>query len=65
MTWERLRRILWAPHPREERPRCPVCDSEVVGWPGMRDARVGYWEPTREELVAHCPEHGKPPYNQP
>ncbi len=66
MAWERLRRFLWAPEPREEKPTCPICDRPVNGWPGMRLPRMqGYWAPGREELIAHCPVHGKAPYNTP
>lgn len=66
MAWERLRRFLWAPHPSEERARCPICDREVVGWPGTRLPQLqGSWAPTRDELVAHGPERGTPPYNRP
>jgi len=57
-----------------ERPRawehCPICDRSLVGpWPAGTGpiggpSGVGDWiPPTREELIAKCPEHGRPPYN--
>jgi hypothetical protein len=50
---------------------CPICDRELVGpYPsgailsgphGLGDAM----EPSRQELVAKCPDHGRRPYNDP
>jgi hypothetical protein len=68
VAWERLRRLLWGPVPLEEKPTCPICDQPVNGWPGMRlgwGGAGGYWAPDRDELVAHCPTHGRRPYNAP
>ncbi len=66
MTWERLGRFLWAPAPREDKATCPLWADPVNGWPGMRLPQLqGYWAPGREELIAHCPTHGHPPYNNP
>ncbi len=44
---------------------CPICGLTVAGEVGshFRLGMRGYWAPTREELIAHCPEHGRAPYN--
>ncbi len=49
---------------------CPVCDQELVGpYPaGARTtAQMGTdsLAPSRAELIAKCPTHGKVPYNVP
>ena len=47
----------WVP-----RPRCPICDREVVGYRGATVRGDGWWTgllPTeREVLIKHCPVHG-------
>jgi hypothetical protein len=50
------------------RPTCPLCGAEVVGgvgsFGGVSGKRV-HLEPERDELIAHCPVHGRPPFNRP
>ena len=51
-----------------QNPPCPRCGRTVVGRVGSHvrpGGRRAYLAPTREELVAHCPVHGRPPYNLP
>jgi hypothetical protein len=49
---------------------CPICDRELVG-PYAAGLPVGgpagpVWiEPTRDELIAKCPAHGRRPFNDP
>lgn len=70
-AWDRLKPILG---PRAQRvPRrwlhCPICDAELVGPFNVglidRYATGLVREPTREELVAKCPVHGRRPFNDP
>ena len=50
--------------------RCPLCGRELAGG-GRAGARIAgpvgpmWLEPPREELVARCPVHGRPPFNRP
>lgn len=47
---------------------CPICGARLVGPPAGFRARDPYpvWiQPTRAELVAKCPNHGRAPYNSP
>lgn len=67
----RLWRWLWTGY-EPKRPaawlHCPICGAKLVGPPA---GRMGYdpirvWiAPNRAELVAKCPNHGRPPYNTP
>lgn len=67
-------RWLWSPKQRSDDEQwheaaygCPVCDHELPALrPGARVAHVlgPFWlPPTREELMAQCPVHGRSPFN--
>ena len=61
-------RWLWSPrdHKPEPNATCPVCAAPVVIEKTMRKGgRMGpmFSPATREEKVAACIEHGRPPFN--
>lgn len=74
--WRAVRTALTRPveRPVQRAPRswvrCPICDRRLVGpyaagYIGQVYGGRDVIEPSRAELVAKCPVHGKRPYNDP